>query len=260
MTSLFGGQTDSQPTLICTTCATTTDENATLKQALASMGQENTDLAAELAGARGTLKTVERQVAYWKGEADKAREDDPESQQITTVYETWKRVTGHKRSKLTEERRRLIKGQMRSYQAQDLIRAIQGAALLPYVRYGKRYVFGAKDEISTQLEHCIGTKPAGRVEQNIDYYRRACKAAAEQRDGMWDTYQRIAAHQDLWASLMFAAAAAARKGVEVEDLEQRLWERMSADDTFWADLLQADADEEPAPLSNVVPIRQGEAA
>lgn len=242
-----------QPELVCNRCQPVEDDNTRLRQGLRTISGEHEDTLAELAGARATLRTLERQLSYAKSENEQAREtaknDDPKAQSIKAIYETWVVDTGrNKNTKLTTERWDLIKAQLGNHNADDLIRAIKGAALLPYVRYGKRYVFGAKDELETQLEHCIGQKPAGRVEKNIDYYRRACRAAAEQTTGMWDTFWRIQAQADMWARLVMDPAVARDRGIDVDDLEQHLWNRLALHDQFWDDILVA---AEPAPESDI---------
>jgi hypothetical protein len=75
------------------------------------------------------------------------------------------------------------------------------------------------------------------------------QAAAEQRDGMWAFFWKINAQEHMWSRLVLDAAVAREAGVDVEDLEQRLWDRMGEDDEFWSELLDA----EP---SNVVSIRE----
>jgi hypothetical protein len=251
-----------QPELLCTRCQDQAVRISDLEHALRTISQENSDLADELKGARATLRTLERQLAHAKASRaendDEVRQQHPKSQSITAIYEVWISATGRvaangkPRAKLTKERWDLIQTQLGNHDAQDLIRAIKGAALLPYVRYGKRYLVGDGDERETQLEHCIGLKPAGRVEKNVDYYRRACRSAAEQKPGMLATYERITAHQQAWAQLVLDAAVAVEKGVQVDDLEQLLWDRYFKRDAEWATLLAAVDGVAEAPVLRLV--------
>lgn len=197
---------ETQPELVCNRCAPVEARVAQLEAALRTMQAENTYLAEELQGARATLTTVERQVRFYKAELSKAHEDDPKSQEIKSILETWKHVSGKKRAKipLDGDRAKLVRTMTRTFAADDLIEAIRGAGLAPYMRFGKRFVNGQPEDHAMELRQIIGK--TNYVEENRDLFRRS-QADDVDLDRVMDIWEQKNAEAVGWSSLVFQTLA-----------------------------------------------------
>jgi chromosome segregation ATPase len=209
-----------QPELVCSRCQQVEARVAELEQALRSMSDENTELAAELAGARSTQITLERQLRAAKAETAKARETSPEFKRVKAVHEHWQVASGHTGCSLTEDRIKTIRGALRHYKFEAVIEAVDGACLKPYVRYGTRYVYGQpKTERKTQIEHCIGK--AKNVEENRKIWQAAQETAASRLELLLDIHSHFQSLEQAYMQLILNAACAAereRAGEDVTDL------------------------------------------
>jgi hypothetical protein len=195
-----------QDALVCARCQPAEQRIAELEQALQSLSDENDQLGQELAGARRTVRTLERQITKLSTDLDRAHETDPRSVEIKVILEYWKLKTGHKRAKtpLTGERAKLVKGKLRTYKAGELMEAIDGLALLPYVRDGKRVAYGHPSERYDDIDHALGT------EKRIETHRRKFKEArqvAENGDPavLWERHDHYAAMAHNYMQLMIQA-------------------------------------------------------
>lgn len=221
----------SQDELVCARCAPLEAKVEEMRSALSSMSDENTALGMELAGARQTQITLERQITKLKIDLGQAREDDPKSKEIKGILEYWKVKTGHKRARitLTGERAKLVRGKLRTYKVAELMEAIDGASLLPYMRYGKRYVFSQKpeEEQATQLEHCIGTDR--RIDENRAVWHRAQTGAETNPDRLMNACNHHQAIADSYRTLALVMASS-----KEEDRAQALvvWQQPDMFDTL----------------------------
>lgn len=240
-----------QPELVCARCQPTEAENAQLRQALLSMQQENTDLASELAGARATLRTIERQKAALQAELTKAREDNPRVKEIMGFQEFWKVTTGATTARISSKGKRFkdVEQAFLIANADELREAVRGALLKPWVSFGRRYVTRPtedrkvyeKAEIKLSLYDIVGSDD--KIETHRKIFREAQAAADTHPDIVVELWRRAAAQEAEYFGLVMKIAAA--KDRDLQPSEETLKAITNADHVL--ELL----DEK----SNVVPIR-----
>jgi hypothetical protein len=195
-----------QPELLCTRCQDQAVRISELEAALRSLSDELEARSVELAGARSTQITLERQITKLRTDLSRAAEADPKSEQIRGILDYWKVKTGHTRARvpLTGERAKLVKGKLRTYKVAELMEAIDGLSLLPYVRNGKRVAYGHSTERYDQLDHCIGDEK--RIENNRRTYLRAQEAAEGDLTLLWDAHAHYSAMCTNYMQLILEAA------------------------------------------------------
>lgn len=124
------------------------------------------DLEDELAGAYQTIKiqnrkigTLERKVAE---EADPL--NHPKGKEIVALIERWMRATGHEKSKISDDRVKLVKARLRDgYTPEQIALAIDGLAANPFVVNAQRRPEGKPSQRYDQLDHCL--KGGQKLEQ-----------------------------------------------------------------------------------------------
>lgn len=87
----------------------------------------------ELRAKRRLIKSLERKLAEVNGLQKFAEEVD-------SIFDYWRRATGHERARLGDKRRQAVTGRLRDgYSVADIKRAIDGAARDPFVKNGKKF-------------------------------------------------------------------------------------------------------------------------
>jgi hypothetical protein len=195
-----------QPELLCTRCQDQAVRISELEAALRSLSDELEARSVELAGARSTQITLERQITKLRTDLSRAAEDDPKSKEILSILVHWRVSTGHTKARipLTGARAKLARSALRTYKAAELMEAISGLALLPYVCNGKRVAYGHSTERYDQLDHCIGDEK--RIENNRRTYLRAQEAAEGDLTLLWEAHAHYTAMSTNYMQLILAAA------------------------------------------------------
>jgi hypothetical protein len=201
-----------QSELLCTQCQDQAVRISELEAALRSLSDELEARSVELAGARSTQITLERQITKLRTDLSRAAEDDPKSKEIKGLYEYWRVQTGHTRvkPKLTDDRAKLIRSQLRHYTVAQIMEAIDGATLKPYMRFGRRYVYGnPKTERATEIDQCIGK--AKYVESNRLILKQAQATAVSNVDLILDIRDHFEALSQAYMGLALNAVCAREK-------------------------------------------------
>jgi len=204
----------SQDELVCTRCLKVEQENEQLRQAIAVMSEENTNLAHELAGARHTQKTLERQALRARVDDAKASKESPKAEKIRGLLEHWRLGCGHLAANVDAagDRWKLVEKQLRRYPAESLGDAISWVAANPYRRFGKRYPTGDRTDRFSQLEHCIGKDAL--IEQNGLMWRRQASEVEKNASAIVEQFREVSAMEQVWARLWMDALAAIESGVD----------------------------------------------
>jgi hypothetical protein len=181
-------------------------ENARLRQALQTMQAENDDLAEEVAGARSTLRTVERKNQTLASELTKRNGTSADAEKITSILQVWVRVSGknEKRTRidLDSDRAKLVRKMSKTFQFDELMDAIKGAGLIPYMAFGERVPKSTREaKHAMELDQIIGK--VKYVEQNRDNYRRAQNSS--DTDRFWDAYEHRHAESLAYADAVLYA-------------------------------------------------------
>lgn len=268
-----------QSELVCSRCQPLEVRVAELETELVAvkrtMNDENTRLADEVHEGHETRRMLEGKVRKLKADLTTAREESPQAERVRIVLDCWVQTLGHKRAdvSMTGDRAKLVMSMLRrrhcgaenvEQQTFMLCRAIKAVGLKPYKLYQRSAEPLSGHKMQTQLEHCIGKDKL--IEEHVDIYRRACKAAVEKQQAVMSWYERVSAIEKEWAWLAMAPLAWFEQGKNAEEIEQYLWERLMEKDRRWADLVDPTADPLPESdigrvlremdePSNVVPIR-----
>jgi hypothetical protein len=114
----------------------------------ASAEQENVALRAALTRAENVIKGLRNQL---KDE----RKTYPRRALIERIHEDWQYQTGHKRSKLTDDRFDAIKSLVEKEYTFGHFQLVNRAlAAYPFERYGRRYAAGSKGERKDDIGWC----------------------------------------------------------------------------------------------------------
>jgi hypothetical protein len=169
---------------------------------------ELNSLAEELAGARQTLKTLERQVTAYKTEVKKLREGEPGADDVKELLEAWRERTGRtRRTKINMdgERAKVTRQALKQVDGDKelLLLALDGIVLKPYVGPRGRQPFGTDKQRYDQPQHCWGTED--RIENNVKIARAARQAAVDKHEAMVQLWLRAQAQEQLFGQLVVDA-------------------------------------------------------
>ncbi len=202
---------------------------------------ENTEMGTEIAGLQNTNRKLGADLLKAERKLNDPKES-PLGRDVRTILEYWQKQTGHKRASvdLGSDRAALVRKQLKRYSPTDLMEAIDGAALLPYKRFGKRYAKGEKNEVATQLEDCVGKDKW--IDENRAVLRRAVHDASLGAQWLLDAWDRANAWSSVLSQLILDATCLIERGVQPgEPLERFLWRRWQEGEQEWARIM-ADLD------------------
>jgi hypothetical protein len=189
-----------QAELVCSRCEPTEAENAAMRQALQSISDENTELMRQVAGLMDTVNTLGKQKQALKQELTRAREEEPGSEEVKTILEHWLRATGRAERRgrkpnisMAGKRAQTVRKALRFHKGEELLEAIDGLALKPYVGPKGRSTVGLPEQRYDEVEHCMKDEPV--VDRFIGYARAAKAKTESDIDSMFEWWQRKAAEQ-----------------------------------------------------------------
>jgi len=108
---------------------------------------EHDDPVAENKALRASLTRAENVIKGLRASLADQRKTYPKRSLVQDVFEDWQARTGHKRSKLTDDRFDAIKSLVEKDYTFEHFQLVNAAlAAFPYERYGRRYETGQKAE------------------------------------------------------------------------------------------------------------------
>lgn len=201
--------------LVCARCQPLEALVVEYEDKLLELGQHISMLEDQLAGRERQLRREGATVVSLQRELSRVREEEPESETIRTVLEHWRRVTGRtKQTKIgmSTSRAQVVRKALKFHTPEELVEALDGLALLPYVGAHGRKAVGDESERYDEVKHALRDEET--VDRFISYRRRAVETADSQR--MFDTWQRIAALERAYAALVLTAACKREEFAEDE--------------------------------------------
>jgi hypothetical protein len=117
------------------------------------------DLEDQLAGYKKTCDKQAREIGVLtrKVQEDADPSHHPKGKEIVALIERWMRVTGHTRSKVSDDRVKLVKARLRDgYTFEQLELAVDGIGALPYVVNGSRKPTGTDSQRHDRLGIALG--------------------------------------------------------------------------------------------------------
>lgn len=161
----------------------------------ASLLAENEALTEEISGLLDTTRRQGREVVALKRELNRATESDPKSQDVRGVLDAWKRLCGHPRAKCPTDGKawKVTLRAMRHHSRQEVMEAIEGLALMPYVGAHGRQAAGKPSDRYDDVEHAL--KDETTIRRFRTYRARALGASSLDLFGV---YEALAAEADLY--------------------------------------------------------------
>lgn len=254
-----------QEALPCARCQPVEAENLHLRQAIATLQAENNELAEELAGSRGTQRTLERQLRQARTELSKQRKEDPLADTIERLLLVWMRETdrldrkGRKpniavdgsRGQLVAKALKMQNSRtLEPFTEHDLTLAFIGLGLVPYVSDAGRQPTGPAAKRYDDVQYAL--KDERTIERFIAEARRQGRDAVDGKESVWGVWQRISAMEQRWARWTLDVTVAKENGVSGQELFELLLRRDQEADAEWVRILSMDLHE----ATNVVPIRR----
>jgi hypothetical protein len=116
------------------------------KARFAALSVDFENLQAELVAKR-------REIGRLRGELTKQHQSSPEHQSVQSVFDHWRAECGHDKAKLGEKRAAVVRARLRDNFTEDqLLRAVDGVAMFPFVVNGQRRAKGKPDQRYDDLE------------------------------------------------------------------------------------------------------------
>lgn len=111
----------------------------------------------EIAGLTVTIHSQAGIIGKQRAALEERLENHPRKAEITDLIDHWRKATGHKRSKVSADRVKMVADRFRDGYSPDQLRlAIDGLAAFPYRSYGDRLPNGTPaqrdDKMSTALD------------------------------------------------------------------------------------------------------------
>lgn len=178
---------------------------------------ENEQLSEEVSGLMSTTRKQARSIAGLERELRRVRREEPGAKDIEFVLTRWKRLTGHAQAKTPPDGKRwkLVRHAIKEYGTlQEVLEAIEGLVLAPYMHYGKRALTGPESERRDDIEHALSTET--RFEDCRSVALRARGATVEQ---LLSAQRMVAAQDALYARILLDALAH-RDSVELQVARQ----------------------------------------
>ena len=136
------------------------------------------ELGEMLAGRELQLRRAGQAEVALRRELDRTREEAPDGETVRVILNYWKRKLGHPRAKspLTGKRAQVVRKALRENKAEEIMEAIDGLALVPFVGDGGRRPTGTPEQRYDELE--IALRDETSVRRFRGYAQRA-KALAD---------------------------------------------------------------------------------
>lgn len=153
----------------------------------------NERLGHELAAQQGIARREAMRAMAAERRLSEMREDDPDSEQIRSILELWRELTGHKRAKIPASGKRwaAVKRALKDHTEGEVIEAIEGLALFPYVGAHGRKPDGVEKERYDDVEHALRDEI---TIQRFRSYRNRAKGASF--EAVWEMWERTRATSD----------------------------------------------------------------
>lgn len=153
--------------------------------ALAALQAELNEAHQEIAGLQQQLRRAGSAEMALRRELNRVREDEPQAQEVRAVLDHWKRRLGHPKAKcpLTGKRAKVVRLALRSHSLAEVLEAVDGLALVPFVGARGRKQQGEPHERHDDVEHCLGDEQ--RIMRFRGYLQRARGTTVERRLELW---------------------------------------------------------------------------
>lgn len=150
-----------------------------LEQQNRELAEMNAELSEEVSGLMIQVRKQAGREAALARELRAVFEADPRAEEIREVLEAWKRLLGHKRAKCPADGKRykLVRAALRSHTKEELIEALEGLALVPFVGAHGRKPNGKKHERYDDVEHALRDEVT--IQRCRGYRERARRASFE---------------------------------------------------------------------------------
>jgi hypothetical protein len=110
-------------------------------------------LVVDFENLQAELVAKRREIGRLRGELTKQRQSSPEHQSVQAVFDHWRAECGHDKAKLGEKRAAVVRARLRDNFTEDqLLRAVDGVAMFPFVVNGQRRAKGKPDQRYDDLE------------------------------------------------------------------------------------------------------------
>lgn len=110
-------------------------------------------LSVDFENLQAELVAKRREIGRLKGELTKQNQSSPEHQSVQAVFDHWREQCGHERAKLGEKRAAVVRARLRdNFTEEQLLRAVDGVAMFPFVVNGQRRPKGKPDQRYDDLE------------------------------------------------------------------------------------------------------------
>lgn len=178
------------------------------------MGEVIARLEDELAGREGQLRSEGAKVTALKRELRQVRESEPGAEVVEKVLEHWMKVTGRQGKagrrpsiEVAGKRGQTVKKALRlkdvrtgkAYRPEDLMEALTGLGLLPYVGpKGRQRTDRNGAKRYDEVEHALGDET--KIDRFVDHARRAAGVATS--ESMLQAWWQAAAMEAEYASLV----------------------------------------------------------
>jgi hypothetical protein len=187
---------------------------------------ENEELTNEVSGLLSQVRQQARREQALTRELTKLRSDDPASAEIEIVLANWKHHTGHPKAKTPVGGKRwvVVKKALKDHTLEELLEAIEGLALVPYVGNHGRKTDGKPSERYDDVEHALRDETT--IARFRSYRARALKASSSV---LLDVYAAVGATETLYASAVLGALAREENAKRVKDAEYNGYVRRLVD-------------------------------
>jgi hypothetical protein len=198
-------------------------DEAQLPQKLLS---ENEHLTEEISGLLYTTRKQAASIAALTRELRKTHADDPTATEIEIVLANWKHHTGHPKAKTPVGGKRwvVVKKALKDHTLEELLEAIEGLGLVPYVGNHGRKTDGKPSERYDDVEHALRDETT--IARFRSYRARALKASSSV---LLDVYAAVGATETLYASAVLSALAREEDAKRVKDAEYNGYVRRLVD-------------------------------
>jgi hypothetical protein len=162
-------------------------------------------MAAEREGLQLQLRRAGRVEAQLRKEIDQIKEDDPKAADIREIVDHWKKKLGHPKIKFSihDGRADIVRKALKHRDKEELIKAIDGLALLPYVGPQGRT---ANPNGATRHDRLgLVFKDVETIDRFMAYAERAETQAERDPNRLWAKYEELNAHAMAYMDLVMAA-------------------------------------------------------
>lgn len=164
-------------------------------------------MAEEREGLQLQLRQAGRKQVQLQKEINDIREADPKGLEIKEIVDYWKKRLGHPKIKFSihDGRADIVRKALKHRDKDELLKAIDGLALLPYV--GPQGRTSNPNGATRHDRLGLVFKDVETIDRFISYAERADNQAERNADRLFDKYQELQAHADMYMNLVMNALA-----------------------------------------------------